>query len=54
MKIAVRALSLSLVIVGLAAGVFSQKTTAGVQVVPPNTPMPICPFDGGDCGLSRF
>ncbi len=54
MKLTVRALTLSLVLTGLAAGVFSQKSSAGVQVVPASAPMPTCPFNSGDCGLSKF
>jgi hypothetical protein len=60
MKFTVRAFALSLVLTGLVAGALSSKTSTGVQVVPSNAPaptdapMPTCPFQSGDCGLSKF
>jgi hypothetical protein len=54
MKIAVRAIALSLVLTGLAAGALSKKTSTGLQVVPADVPMPNCPLNQGDCGISKF
>ncbi len=54
MKIVVRTLALTLVVTGLAAGALSSRTSTGVQVVPADAPMPTCPFQSGDCGISKF
>jgi hypothetical protein len=54
MKIAVRAIALSLVLTGLAAGALNKKTAIGLQVVPASVPMPNCPLGQGDCGIGSF
>jgi hypothetical protein len=54
MKTAIRALALTLALTGIAAGALSKKASTGVQVVPADAPMPTCPLNSGDCGISKF
>jgi hypothetical protein len=54
MKTAVRAIALTIALTGIAAGALTKKSSTGIQVVPADVPMPTCPFQSGDCGISKF